>query len=39
MSTFFEDTMRSLLESIAIEKGNIPMTEVEGLPSKTLRAC
>ena len=35
MSKFFEDTMQGLLEAIAIEKGNIPLTEKENMPAPT----
>lgn len=35
MSKFFEETMQGLLEAIEIEKGNIPLTEREGMPAKT----
>ena len=34
---FFMDTMRSLLEAIAIDKGAIKMEKIEGLPADTLR--
>ena len=32
MSKFFDETMQGLLEAIAIDKGQIPMKKVEGLP-------
>lgn len=35
MSKFFDDTMQGLLEAIEIEKGSIPLTEREGMPSAT----
>ena len=38
MSDFFTDTMTGLLQAIAIEKGEIPVSEVPGMPSKTYRA-
>lgn len=37
MSKFFEDTLKGLKQAVEIEKGNIPMGEVKGLPAKTLR--
>lgn len=33
--SFYEDMERALLEAIEIEKGNIPLTEREGMPAKT----
>lgn len=36
MSDFFNDTMNGLLEAIAIDHGEIPLTEKEDMPSKTL---
>lgn len=38
MSQFFEDTMQSLLQAVAIDKGKIEMKEVEGFPAPTFRA-
>ncbi len=38
MSTFFNDTMTGILQAIAIEKGEIPVTEVNGMPAKTYRS-
>lgn len=35
MGNFFEDTMQGLLEAVEIEKGNVPLTERKGMPSKT----
>ncbi len=35
---FFNDTMTGLLEAIAIERGNIQMTEVSNMPVRTLKA-
>lgn len=35
MSKFFDETMQGLLEAIEIEKGDIPLTEREGMPAKT----
>jgi len=35
MSNFFDDTMQGLLEAIEIEKGNIPLTEHNGMPAPT----
>lgn len=35
MSTFFEDTMRGLLEAVEIEKGNVPLSERTDMPAKT----
>lgn len=37
-NTFFLDTMQGLLEAIAIQEGVIEMTEVQGMPNRTLRA-
>lgn len=37
MSTIFADTMTGLLQAIAIEKGEIPVTEIKGMPAKTYR--
>lgn len=33
MSNFFDDTMQGLLQAIEIEKGNIPLTERNGMPA------
>ena len=33
MSKLFDDTMQGLLQAIEIEKGNIPLTEREGMPA------
>lgn len=38
MSQFFDDTMQSLLEAVAIDKGKIPVQEVEDMPGTTFRA-
>ena len=35
MSTFFDDTMQGLLEAVEIQKGNLPLTTREDMPSKT----
>lgn len=35
MSNFFDDTMQGLLQAIEIEKGNIPLTEREGMSAPT----
>lgn len=35
MSKFFDDAMQGLLEAVEIEKGNIPLTEREGMPAPT----
>ena len=37
MSKFFDDTMQGLLEAVAIEKGTIPLVEVENMPASTFR--
>lgn len=37
MSTFFEDTMTGLLQAISIEKGNIQVEEITGMPAETYR--
>lgn len=36
MSTFFDETLQGLLEAVAIEKGNIPLTHKEDMPAPTL---
>ena len=33
--SFYEDVEKSLMEAIEIEKGNIPLTEREGMPAPT----
>lgn len=38
MSQFFEDTLTGLLQAVSIDKGYIPMVEIEDLPARTLRA-
>lgn len=38
MSKFFDDTMQGLLEAVAIDKKQITVKEVDGLPATTLRA-
>ena len=38
MSKFFEDTMQGLLEAVAIDKGEIPLTKKRDMPSKTFVA-
>ena len=35
MSKLFDDTMQGLLEAVEIEKGNLPLTERENMPSRT----
>ena len=35
MSSFFEDMEKSLLEAIAMEKGNVPLTERENMLAQT----
>jgi hypothetical protein len=37
MSDFFTETMTGLLQAVAIERGDIKMTEVAGMPAKTYR--
>lgn len=37
MNTFFNDTMIGLLQAISIEKGLLPIAEVEDMPAKTYR--
>ena len=32
---FFEDLEKGLLEAIEMERGNVPLTEREGMPAKT----
>ncbi len=39
MSSFFEDTMTGLLQAVSIERGNIPVAEVSGMPAPTFRTC
>lgn len=39
MSKFFDETMQGLLEAVAIEKGEIPLTEKENMPAKTFIAA
>lgn len=36
-NTFYQELKKSLLEAIEIEKGNIDMIEIKGMPAKTLR--
>jgi len=38
MSNFFDETMQGLLEAVAIEKGEIPLTEKEDMPAPTFTA-
>lgn len=38
MSKLFDDTMKGLLEAIAIEEKQIPVRKVDGLPATTFRA-
>lgn len=35
MGKFYDDTMQGLLQAIEIEKGNIPLTERNGMPATT----
>ena len=37
MSDLFNDLKAALEEAIAIEKGEIPLVEVKGMPGKTYR--
>lgn len=39
MSKFFDETMQGLLEAVAMEKGEIPVIEKEGLPAPTYVAA
>ena len=38
MGTFFDDTMQGLLEAIAIDKGEMPLTEKHDMPARTFVA-
>ena len=38
MGTFFDDTMQGLLEAIAIDKGEMPLTEKDDMPAPTFVA-
>lgn len=38
MSQFFDDTMQGLLEAVAIDKKQIAVKKVDGLPATTFRA-
>ena len=38
MSNFFDETMQGLLEAVAIEKGETPLTEKEDMPAPTFIA-
>lgn len=38
MSKFFEETMQGLLEAVAIDKGEIPLSEKEDMPAPTFVA-
>lgn len=38
MSNFFDETMQGLLEAVAIEKGEPPLTEKEDMPAPTFIA-
>jgi len=38
MSNFFTGTMTGLLQAVAIEKGEISVVEIKGMPSKTYRS-
>ncbi|MCF2640857.1 helix-turn-helix transcriptional regulator [Roseburia hominis] len=38
MGTFFDDTMQGLLEAIAIDKGEMPLTEKNDMPAPTFVA-
>ena len=39
MSKFFEETMQGLLETVAIEKGEIPLVEKENMPARIFVAA
>ena len=39
MGTFFDDTMQGLLEAIAIDKGEMPLTEKNDMPAPTFVAA
>lgn len=39
MSSFFEDTMTGLLQAVSVERGNIPVVEISGMPAPTFRTC
>ena len=36
MGKLFNDTMQGLLEAVAIDRGEIPLTERENMPAKTM---
>ena len=38
MGTFFDETMQGLLEAIAIDKGEMPLTEKNDMPAPTFVA-
>lgn len=38
MSKFFDETMQGLLEAVAIEKGEVPLTEKADMPALTYTA-
>lgn len=38
MGDFFTDTMQGLMEALEIERGNIPLTAKDNMPSKTFIA-
>ena len=37
MSELFKETMSGLLQAVSIEKGEIPMEKIEGMPADTYR--
>lgn len=39
MSEIFDDTMKGLMEAIAIEKGEIDLINVPNMPGDTYRSC
>lgn len=39
MSKFFDETMQGLLEAVAMEKGEIPLTEKNNMPALTFVAA
>lgn len=39
MSQFFDETMQGLLEAVAIDKGEIPLSEKNSMPAPTFMAA
>ncbi len=37
MDGMFQSVMKGLLQAISIERGEIPVSEVDGMPAKTYR--